>query len=144
MLLTQPRNDELSGEPTEVKPPVAARETARALARVRRSAARRRITLVAGMMVFVALLSGGGLAFHLQNRRASLDPCPGEWPVWGPCMRSTELFDREQPFLRFCGKNRALMRVCIRKRTCEAFRACARSTVERWRHHLVLGADSGS
>lgn len=129
------------GEPTGANPPVAARETARALARARRSAARRRITLATVVATCVLLLAGGWWAYYAQARRAHQDPCPREWPVWGDCMRSTGLFDQEQPFGRFCAKNRDLMRVCIRKRTCEAFRACVLSTVEHWRRRRVLASD---
>lgn len=128
-------------DPTGSLLPVAAKETARALARARRKAARRRIILATMMTICVLLLAGGGWAYHAQTRRARLDPCPREWPVWGDCMRSTGLFDRERPFERFCAKNRDLMRVCIRKRTCEEFRACVSSTVERWRQRRVLASD---
>jgi hypothetical protein len=128
-------------ESLEPGPPVAARETARALARVRRAARRRRLFQTAVLVISLVLLGVGGLAYYQHAHRARLDPCPGEWPVWGHCMRTTQLFDTERPFLQFCGKHRDLMRVCIRKKTCEEFRACARSTVEHWRRGRTLAAD---
>ncbi len=71
----------MSASATHIHPPVAARETARALARVRRAVRRRKIVQTMVLTISLMLLGCGGLAYYQHTRLAHLDPTRAELSV---------------------------------------------------------------